>query len=372
MEDNEFTHWNGPGDSLGGLMEANADGEFTSLDSAYAEPEWAKQMRLARETLQEVATETPTKAVALPTEAVALPVEAAPTTPKQFEFSTSNPESIKEMITKFKHISGTKSEFDVFNPLRKTKLERIATLRIPIEDRVFGVFNSFSLEVNELKPIGLTNVRIQGALAKHVVSAKLACSMKIIDTVYDYSSWQVFRALFADDQTEFGRLPFSCMLGNNAVLHNGTSQNWQLLLQFDKEAQQQTFDRSDSYIVFDVVEWTESIDYVHPIVYTELRKSSDMFTSDCAGILVRGSELTEASFGDAGSNVSLKFEQKYVLGQWNWYPLGQSMLCNLPSDLLFQRLTKVSTNLDDTTGVVCVFVKCLKYSDEGLQIGGGF
>lgn len=367
MEDNEFasTQWEGPGDSLGGLMASSSGGDFTELDSAFAEPEWAKRGEGIHAVQPPVVVQKceEIKPIEPPTEfIVGTPVE-----PERRTYNTTESESMKELSLKF--YTGNRNI--KFNPILDEAPTYVRTHRIPIGDNVFGTFNTFNLTSQIMEDIfaagkktellGITNLRVEGPIMSYVKSVKLVCSMKVIDTIYDFGSWRTFRALYADDQSDPGRMPFSCMLGN--AIPQSPSTHWQLLVEFDKPAQ--TMNRDDAYISFDIVQCspTEFKSWTRPIVYTELCKPSDILKRLCVGVLVRGAELNE--FSHYQDKVVLG--QKYALGSWNWYPFGQAMLRDLPFDAVLGKhfMGKVVTNLEENIGVVCVCITNLSFSLEG-------
>lgn len=372
MEDNELqsTQWEGPGDSLGGLMPSSAGGDFTELESAFAEPEWAKR----GEGIKAVQSIIVPKCEEIkPIEPVVMePLVMEPVLPIQETYNTMNSEAMKQLSLKFY----TGSRNTKFNPVLNENPTYLKTHRIPIGNNVFAAFNTFNLtssimdDISEaakkMQVLGITNLRVEGPIMSYVKSVKLVSSMQVIDTVYDFDSWRIFRALYADDQCEPGRIPFSCMLGN--AIPQSQSIQWQIIMQFNKPAE--TMNRDDAYISFDVVQCssTEFTSWTRPIVYTKLCKPSDILDELCVGVLVRGTEFDE--FTHSYGKVVL--DKKYLLGMWNWYPFGQAMLRDLPFDVVLggEFMGKIKTNLEENIGVVAVCITNLSFSVEnGLRLG---
>ncbi len=398
--------WNGPGDSLDGLLCADDAGGFAGLDAAFEEPEFARLQRAGLSPSHMFAYDTtiaplddnngvfnahiyggiddedatPEWATSLST-SVARGEDATFADPSFVPRTTAVPSAVLINTKQYKTTDAGEMRtlhdlipvpdssiadvisLGVSTPMNPTslgreelcrevhidpRLSRSRTVRIPIADRTTGRSNPFDLTAAIADIVDLhtgtwfTNLRVEGAVIPCVTGAELVVggSTNIVDCIGPSCHWRSFRALCGDDQTDEGRLPFPLLLRGRR-LPMMTHASWVLRLTFDRSVR--TVDTSTSYIAFDIVGDYDNSRFTS-IPYLRFKNGGMEqgpnfqmlgYSNPTYGLLVRSASeapigLCKLHLKSVGAEVTL--DSTFQLGEWSWFPFGQSMLINVPAD----------------------------------------
>lgn len=232
-------------------------------------------------------------------------------------------------------------------------VEFIRTEHIPIADNTFSKVNKFAIPMTN--GFHITNIRIDGpTLSDDILNMFEEVSLykhdNVIDSAPTWSSWRAMRALFADDQTCPGRLPFSCTLRGHSVPNEGFS----LGIVFNKHIR--TFDTSTIFISYDIVKTSEKSNYFlkYTRVSHEKGPTVDIYgMHKAAGFLIKGAAKPVSIARD---DVITSIKAGFTLGDWTWYAFGQSMLVNYPTDELIDCKTLAHLNMADNAEFDMIWV----------------